>query len=71
MQIVDMKESKVNRIKELEQKAKELELIVGVRQIKIDFLEKMTEISKDEFGIDLKKNFSIQRSTGLEKIDTK
>jgi hypothetical protein len=66
-----MKESNTNRIKELEQKIKELERIVGVKQIKIDFLEKMTEISKEEYGVDLKKNFSTQQSTGLKKIDAK
>ena len=55
IQIVEMKESNTNRIKELEQKIKELERIVGVKQIKIDFLEKMTEISKEEYGVDLKK----------------
>ena len=71
IQIVEMKGSGSNRIKELEQKVKELERIVGVKQIKIDFLEKMTDISKIEFGIDLKKNFSIQRSTGLEKTEVK
>ena len=71
IQIVEMKESNTNRIKELEQKIKELERIVGVKQIKIDFLEKMTEISKEEYGVDLKKNFSTQQSTGLKKIDAK
>ena len=71
IQIVEMKGSSTNRIKELEQKVKELERIVGVKQIKIDFLEKMTEISKEEYGVDLKKNFSIQQSTGLEKIEAK
>lgn len=62
--IVEMKESNINKVKELEQKIKELEQSVGQKQIMIDYLEKMMEIAKTELNIDIKKNFSTPQSTG-------
>jgi len=56
--VVDIKQSSINKLKELEQKVKELEQAVGQKQIKIDYLEKMIDIAKDELDIDIKKNFN-------------
>jgi len=56
--VVDMKQSSINKLKELEQKVKELEQAVGQKQIKIDYLEKMIDIAKEELDIDIKKNFN-------------
>ncbi len=39
-------------------KAKQLEGMVGQKQIKIDYLEKMMEIAKQELKIDIKKIFA-------------
>lgn len=64
--IVEMKDSTTHRIKEQEQRIKELERIVGQKQIKIDFLEKMIEIAKDDFDIDIKKNSSNPPSSGSD-----
>ena len=58
IRVVEMKESSLTKLKELEKKVKELEQIVGQKQIKIDYLEKMIDIAKDELKIDIKKNFS-------------
>jgi len=55
IQIVEKKMSNTKKIKELEDKVKELERIIGVKQINIDFLEKMMEIAKEEYDIDIKK----------------
>ncbi len=71
IQIVEMKFSNTEKIKELEQKIQELERTVGVKQIKIDFLEKMAEIAKEDYGFDIKKKPSIQPSTGSEKTEKK
>lgn len=49
----------------------ELERIIGVKQIEIDFLNKVLEIASDELNMDLKKNFSTQLSNGSETIKIK
>lgn len=60
--IVEMKQSSTSRIKELEQKIKELERLVGQKQIKIDFLEEMIDVAKQELNIDIKKKSSTPQS---------
>lgn len=56
IRVVEMKQSSSLKLKELSQKVKELERIVGQKQIKIDYLEKMIDIAKAEFNIDIKKS---------------
>ena len=68
VRIVEMKESKTHRIKELEEKIKQLERMVGQKQLYIEYIEKMMEIAKDELGIDIKKNFNTPQSNGSGKI---
>ena len=65
--VIEMKESSTNKLKQLEQKVKELERAVGQKQIMIDYLEKMMDIAKDELKIDIRKNYSTPQSTGSEK----
>lgn len=62
--IVELKDSQTHRVKELEAQVKELHQILGQKQLKIDFLEKMIDLAKDDYGIDIKKNFSIPPSGG-------
>ncbi len=69
--VIEMKNSSSKKLKELEAKIRELERIVGNKQIKIDYLEKMMDIAKDELDIDIKKNFNIQPSNGSNKIKGK
>lgn len=69
--IIEMKESSNKKLKDLEQKIKNLEQIVGQKQIMIDYLEKMMEIAKDELDIDIKKNFNTSQSTGSGKTKKK
>jgi hypothetical protein len=66
-----MKESSIDKLKQLELKVKELEQIVGQKQIKIDYLEKMIDIAKDDLNIDIKKNYNTPQSTGSETIKKK
>ncbi len=61
IRVVEMKTSSTEKLKQLQQKIKELEQAVGQKQIKIDYLEKMIEIAKDDLKIDIKKNYNIQR----------
>lgn len=65
--IIEMKESATQKLKELEEKVKELERAVGQKQIQIDYLEKMMDIAKDDLGIDIKKNFNTPQSPGSGK----
>lgn len=65
--IIEMKDSSNQKMKELEARVKELESVVGRKQIMIDYLEKMMEIAKEELDIDIKKNFGTQPSPGSGK----
>ena len=69
--VVEMKDSSNKKMKELETRLKELESVVGRKQIKIDYLEKMMEIAKEELDIDIKKNFGTPQSTGSRKTNKK
>jgi len=71
IRIVEMKQSSSIKLKELVQKVKDLERIVGQKQIKIDYLEKMIDVAKDEFDIDIKKKHNTSQSTGLGKTEEK
>jgi len=71
IRVVEMKQSSSLKLKELAQKVKDLERIVGQKQIKIDYLEKMIDIAKDEFDIDIKKKHNTPQSAGLKKIKRK
>jgi len=62
-QIVE-KKSDTRKIKELEAKIKELERMVGQKQIQVDFYSKMIEIAEEEFDIEIKKKPSTKRSAG-------
>jgi transposase len=67
IKVVEMADSSKQKIKELQKKIADLERIVGQKQLNIDFLDKMIEIAKDQYGIDIKKNFDTPPSPGSEK----
>ena len=71
IRIVEMKDSQTNKLKELEEKVKELERAVGQKQIMIDYLEKMIDIAKESYSIDIKKNFNTPQSVGSLKTRKK
>ncbi len=62
--VVEHTENSNKKVKELIDKIKDLESIIGQKQIKIDFLEKMIDVAKEELEIDIKKNFSTPPSNG-------
>ncbi len=64
VRIVEMKDSSSAKLKELEQKLRDMERIVGQKQIQIDFLEKMIDIAKTDLDIDIKKNYGTPPSNG-------
>lgn len=57
-------ESDSKKIELLRAQVKELERIIGEKQIKLDFQEKMIELAEDIYKIDIKKKFSGKRSSG-------
>lgn len=71
VRIVEMKDSQTHRIKELEDKVRELERAVGQKQMKIDFLEKMVDLAKETYSIDIKKNSDTPPSGGSKPTGTK
>ena len=71
IKVVEMADSSKKRLKEMQQRIEELERIVGQKQLNIDFLEKMIEMAKDKYGVDVKKNSSTPPSTGSEKTSNK
>lgn len=71
VQVVEMKDSQQHKIKELEQRVRELEQAVGRKQINIDYLEKMIELAKEHYDIDIKKNYDTPQSGGSKKTGAK
>jgi transposase len=71
VRIVEMKTSNSAKLKEQEMRIKELERIVGQKQITIDYLDKLIEIASKDLQVDIKKNTSTQRSSGSKAINKK
>lgn len=69
--IMEMKKSSTSKLKEMEQRIKDLEQMVGQKQIKIEYYEKMLELAKEQFDMDLKKNFDTPQSGGSKNTKTK
>lgn len=64
--IVESK-SDTKELLELKKKLAELERIIGQKQILIDFKDKMIELAEQEYGIDIKKNYSTRPSSDTGK----
>mgnify|MGYP007108819566 CR=1 FL=1 len=56
--------SDTRKLLHLKEHIKELEQLIGQKQIKIDFLEKMIELAQEEYGIDIKKKVSTKQYGG-------
>lgn len=55
LNVVEMADSSDKKLHELQQQVEQLQAALGRKQIKIDFYEKMLELAKDQYDIDLKK----------------
>jgi transposase-like protein len=67
--VVEYKDGHRLRVKDLQARIKELEHMVGKKQIRIDYLERILDLAHNEYGIDLKKNFNTPQSDGSESTD--
>ena len=57
-------ESDSKKIQQLREQLKELERIIGEKQIKLDFQDKMIELAEKTYKVDIKKKFSGKLSFG-------
>lgn len=57
-------ESDTKKLQLLREQVKELERIIGEKQVKLDFQEKMIELAESAYKIDIKKKFSGKPSSG-------
>lgn len=69
--VVEKINSSSEKLKKLEARVKELEGIVGRKQIAIDYLEKTIEIASDELNVEIKKNSNTLPSAGFVKTTQK
>jgi len=67
--VVEMSKSTDQKVKDLQKKIADLERALGQKQIKLDFYEKMLELAKQEYDLDLKKNSSSKPSSGSASTD--
>lgn len=71
VKVVEMVDSGTKKLKDLESRIKELERVIGQKQLTIDYLEKMIDLAKEKFDIDIKKNSNTPQSNGSKKTDLK
>ena len=69
--VVESKNSSSEKLKDFEKRIEELERIVGQKQIKIEYLEKLIEIAGNDYQIDIKKNSDTPQSNGSVKTEKK
>src|ERR1700712_777596 len=50
-------ESETRKVLLLKQEVSELQRVIGEKQLKMDFLEKVIELAEKEYGLDIKKKF--------------
>jgi len=65
-------ESDTHKLKALKEEIKELQRIIGEKQIIIDFQNKLIEIAEEEYKVDIKKKLSgkLYSGTGLKEKRT-
>jgi len=68
IQVVEMKDSQAHKMKQLEARIKELEQAVGQKQMNIDYLEKMIDLAKEHYDIDIKKKSNSLHCGGSKNI---
>ncbi len=56
--------SDAKKIQELQARIKELEQLVGQKQIQLEFTEKMIELAEERYQIDIKKKSGSKHSSG-------
>ena len=63
-------ESDTRKIAELKKKISELERLLGQKQVEVEFLNKMIEITEEDHKIDIKKKASLKLSSLVSQLLT-
>lgn len=66
--VVEEKSSSTKKLKDYERRISELERLIGQKQIRIDYLEKLIELADEKWSLDIEKNSGSQRLNGSGKI---
>jgi spore coat polysaccharide biosynthesis protein SpsF (cytidylyltransferase family) len=64
VKVVVEAKSDTQKIKALEERIKELERIVGQKQLLLEFKDKMIEIAESTYNVDIKKKVGSKLSSG-------
>lgn len=64
-------ESDTRKIMELKAKVAELEMMVGQKQVQLEFKDKMIELAEEIYKVDIKKKFATKLSSGTGKTGKK
>jgi len=67
-QIVERK-SDTRKIQELRERIRELERVIGQKQLLIEFQQKMIELAEQTYDVDIKKKLSSKLSSGTGQTD--
>ena len=67
-QVVESK-SDTAKIKALQEQIKELERIIGQKQLLLEFKDKMIEIAEADYGVDIKKKVGSKLSSGTTSTE--
>ena len=62
-QVVEAR-SDSRKLLQMKEQIKELQRIIGEKQVLLDFKDKMIELAEGEYGVDIKKKFSGEPSSG-------
>ena len=68
--VVEEDKSARKKVNDLKEQLSEAERIIGQKQIKIDYLEELLELAREEYNIDLKKNLNTKHSKGSGRKTT-
>jgi transposase len=63
-------ESDTKKIQALKEQIKELQRVIGEKQVKLDFQDKMIELAEDQYKVDIKKKFSGKASPGTGESES-
>jgi transposase len=69
IRVIDMADSPDLKFKQLKDRIAELERMVGRKEIQLDFLFKMIDMAEEMYGIDIKKKFGNEPSSGSAKTE--
>jgi transposase-like protein len=62
-QVIEMK-SDTRKLQAMREKVKELEQLLGQKQVELEFHKKMVELASEEVGFDIKKKYGSRQSSG-------